>query len=363
MAAFGDPEQSLSARVRTPNTDALTGWVVTGADDCFHDDGEEAEHPWWTETFWVSFNVPERSLGGWFYNQIQKNQGETGACNGGAWVWDASDVTALYERRENGLKLPCGSLDLRDISLPNGNRLRMLAPLRSYQVTYSDPGAYEADLLFEAVMAPNPHPVGCAPFWKGRHFDQAMHVTGEICLLGERILVDCLSVRDRSWSPRRLRDSAAANDSSGGKQLRRLTIPVISSEYSDVSKPVKRRFNIGYIFGTASPDEAFLVYTILIDGEEARGDFTTTGYLVRDGVWAHLVEGRRNCWVDSETGCIWRIEYDGVDTLGRSLHVEGKQVSNHGTSTGLFYWHWDGAEGWGENQGGIAPSYPRARRR
>jgi hypothetical protein len=346
-----------------PNTDDITGWVVTPEDDGFHDHVEGSDHPWWMETFWTSFNVPERKMGGWFYNQILKNQGDHGLCNGGAWVWDASDAPALYERNQGGLALPPGPRDLRNIALPNGNTIRMLEPLERYHMTYSDPGRFEADLVFDAVMEPNPHPAGCAPFWRGRHWDQAMHVTGAIVLDGERIAVDCYSVRDRSWSPRKPRISAQANDASGGRRPQVVRADRAEpAAYSDVTKPLRKPFNIGYIFGTASPRDAFLVYTMVIAGEEDRGDFTNTGYLIRDGVWAHLVSGERRCLVDPDKGWIWRIEYDGVDTLGRTLHVEGEQVSNHGTSTGLFYWKWDGAEGWGENQGGIAPSYPRVRR-
>jgi hypothetical protein len=345
-----------------PNTDAFTGWTVTPADDGFHDDFEGADHPWWTETFWTSFNVPERKIGGWFYNQIQKNQGEHGVCNGGAWVWDASDAPALYERSEHGLALPPGPRDLNDIALPNGNVIRTLEPSMKYRVAYSDKGRFEADLLFAGVMEPNPHPAGCAPFWRGRHFDQAMHVTGEIVLHGERIAIDCLSVRDRSWSPRRPHASAASQRVDGGRSAQQLAKPVPQSEWTDVARPPRRPFNIGYIFGTASPRDAFLVYTMVIEGEEARGDFTNTGYLVRDGVWAHLVRGERRCWVDPDKGWIWRVEYDGVDALGRELHAVGEQMSNHGTREGLFHWRWNGVEGWGENQGGIAPSYPRVRR-
>jgi hypothetical protein len=343
-----------------PNRDALTGWVVLPEDDGFHDDAEGADHPWWTETFWTSFNVPERGMGGWFYNQVLKNQGEDGVCNGGAWVWDGGAAPALYERRRSDLAMPPGRRDLRNIHLPNGNSIEMLEPLMKYRMTYSDPGRLESELIFTGIMEPNPHPAGCAPFWKGRHWDQAMHVTGEIVLHGERIPIDCYSVRDRSWSPRRPRDSARANDTSGGKKPRRLA--AASAGWSDVSKPVRKPFNIGYIFGTASPQDAFLVYTMVVEGEEERGDFTNSGYLVRDGVWAHLVEGQRRCVVDPEYGWIWRIEYEGIDTLGRRLEVEGEQVSNHGTATGLFHWRWNGVEGWGENQGGIAPSYPRVAR-
>jgi hypothetical protein len=343
-----------------PNTDDLTGWVVQPQDDAFHDDVEGADHPWWTETFWTSFNVPERKMGGWFYNQVQKNQAEHGVCNGGAWVWDASDEPFLYQRNQTGLAMPAGSRDLRDIALPNGNTIKVLEPLMKYHMTYSDPGKFESDLIFEGIMEPNPHPAGCAPFWKGRHWDQAMRVTGEIVLNGERLPIDCYSVRDRSWSPRRPRNSAQANDSSRGKEPQRQA--AAGAPWSDVSKPLRKPFNIGYIFGTASPQDAFLVYTMVIEGEEDRGDFTNTGYLVRDGVWAHLVEGQRGCLVDPEHGWIWRIEYEGVDTLGRRIEVEGEQVSNHGTATGLFHWRWNGVSGWGENQGGIAPSYPRVKR-
>lgn len=343
-----------------PNIDDLTEWVITSSDDEFHDNFEGATHPWWTETFWTAFCVPERKLGGWFYNQVLMNQGDHGICNGGAWVWDDSVAPALYELNHTGLALAPGPHDLRDIELPNGNRIKMIEPLAKYHQRYSDPCKFEADLMFEGIMAPNPHPAGCAPFWKGRHFDQAMHVTGEIALHGEAIEIDCYSVRDRSWSPRRPRTSAAAQVVTGG--LAPQATIKLDGEHSDVSKPLKKPFNLGYIFGVEGPNNAFLAYTMLIRGEEDRGDFTNTGFLVRDGVWAHLVRGHRECLVDPERGYIWRIEYEGVDSLGRGVHAIGEQVSNHGTGTGLFHWRWNGCEGWGENQGGIAPTYPRVKR-
>ena len=100
-----------------PNVDDLTGWVVEPADDGFHEHGEGSDHPWWLETFWTSFNVPERKLGGWLYNQVLLNQGDNGLCNGGVWVWDASDAPFLYERNETELPMPAGPRDLRDICL------------------------------------------------------------------------------------------------------------------------------------------------------------------------------------------------------------------------------------------------------
>ena len=91
---------------------------------------------------------------------------------------------------------------MRDFEWPNGVHVRVVEPLTTYAVRYSDPGALEVDLVFEAFMAPNLHPDGVVPFLKGAHFDQAGHVTGTMVLHGEEVPVDCYSVRDRSWGPR-----------------------------------------------------------------------------------------------------------------------------------------------------------------
>src|ERR1700744_4293088 len=173
-----------------PNTDALTGWTITPDDDDFH---VPSSHPWETETFWASFILPEPKIDGWFYNQVLANQGENGTCNGGVFLWGPAD-TDPYSRMQNGLPMPAGPRTLNDIHLPNGNRIKTLDHLKRYSVRYSDKGNFEAELELEALMAPNPHPLGVAPFWKGRHFDQAMHVKGEIKLKGETIAVDCLQL-------------------------------------------------------------------------------------------------------------------------------------------------------------------------
>ncbi|MDB5423399.1 MAG: tyrosine-protein kinase [Phenylobacterium sp.] len=343
-------------------TSDFAGWTITPEDDAFHDSFEGSDHPWWVETFWTSFNVPERKMGGWLYNQVLKNQGENGLNNGGAWVWDAGDAKALYERYAHDLPMAAGPRDLRDIALPNGNRIRQLVPNMSYHMTYADPGGFEADLQFDGIIPPTPHPAGAAPFWRGRHFDQPMHVTGEIILNGERIAIDCLSMRDRSWSARPPRQARESQRTDGGKQAQKIASPSADGP-SDITRPLRKPYNLGYIFGTESANNAFLIYTLLIEGEEARGDFLTGGWLLRDGIVAHLVKGERRCLVDPDKGWIWRIEFEGEDTLGRKVEIIGEQASNHGTSTGLFLWKWNGVEGWGENQGGIAAAYPRVARR
>jgi hypothetical protein len=166
-------------------------------------------------------------------------------------------------------------------------------------------------------------------------------------LKGERIPIDCFQVRDRSWSPRTPHIAEEAN-----------ATLVKRDKPAATDKPKRPRFVIGYIYGVASAKDAFLVYTNWNEGET--GDLVTTGYLIRDGIWAHLVGGERRCVLNRERNWIEAIECEAVDTLGRTLKATGKLVSHQGAKgpgNGLFYWTWDGAEGWGENQGGIADIY------
>ncbi|HEY8545890.1 MAG TPA: hypothetical protein VIL36_12610, partial [Acidimicrobiales bacterium] len=274
-------------------------------------------------------------------------------CNGGAWVWDDSPAPALYQARHQGLPLPdLDALDLRDARLPNGNHLQVLEPLTSYRVRYHDPGRFEADLRFDGIMAPSSHPIGVAPFWRGRHFDQPMHVTGTVVLHGERLEVDCLSVRDRSWGPRPQgpdprkpkpkptggADGAGGADGTPGTQ-----------------RPSRPPEGVGYPFGTADGRNGWLLYTrpTVVDGVAT--DELSTGYLLRDGEYGHLVAGRRRTWLDPETRWIRRVEIEAVDEHGRELAVAGELVARHGepgepSGTGLFRWEWDGLVGWGEDQ-------------
>jgi|GEM_PF-509648 len=314
---------------------------LTAEDDQFH---PRSTHPYETETFWVSFNHPGRKMGGWFYNQVLFNQG---VCNGGAWVWDDTAAGALYQVNHRDLPLEDpDSMDLRNVLLPNGNHIEMLEPLMKYRVRYSDPGQFEADLVYEGLAPPHSHPLGVAPFWRGRHFDQAMHVTGQIVLNGEPIDIDSLSVRDRSWGPR---PGPRAPGTGQGSTRREPPDPVAAA------RPPHSPFGIGYVFATASADDMFLAYTLpcLYDGE-AR-DYVTTGYLVRDGRYGLLVDGNRRAEFDPEMGWMRRITLEAIDEHGRELTAVGEMVAHHGErgqGSALFHWQWDYASGWGEDQSG-----------
>lgn len=303
--------------------------VFTEADDDFHD--EVMSDRWWeTETCWFSWNVPERRMGGWVYCQARPN---ARLCNGGAWVW--SDVGSYswelpYHANYSGLQLPDRSeRDLRDFEWPTGARVKVLEPLTRYAVTYDDGPALTLDLQFDAIMEPNPHPVGVAPFFKGTHFDQAGRVVGEMVLQGDRIAIDCWSVRDRSWGPR----------PAGRPRRRRLT-------ESDAASGTG---GIGYSFGVAGPRDAWLVYsTPTLDD-----DPVVCGFLLRDGVYAHVLSGERQVTVDPGTGWPTDITISATDDAGRTLAVRGAAASRHWKGHGgdtLMEWQWDGCSGWGEDQ-------------
>jgi hypothetical protein len=314
-------------------TVTLTYPPLTADDDGFHD---ASDHWWETETAWVSFNSPERNIGCWFYNQVLATQG---VCNGGAWVWDDSPADALYEHRVQGAPLPrVQELDLRDVVLPTGNHITLLEPLQRYRVRYDDPGNFEADLDFAGIMPPNSHPLGVAPFWRGRHFDQPMHVTGSIRLHGEEIAIDCFAGRDRSWGPRPL-----------GPDPRKP--PAEQTPRSTTRAPE----GVGYSFATAAATDSWLIYTRPTIVEGVASDELGTGYLLRDGVCAHLVEGRRRTWLDPKTRWITRIEVEARDNQGRELQAEGELMARHGdepisSGTSLYRWTWNGLTGWGEDQ-------------
>jgi len=298
-------------------------------DDAFH---EASDHWWETETAWFSFNVPERRLGGWLYTQVLAVQR---LCNGGAWVWDDTPAGARYEVNRRGLALPEG-LDLRNVVLPNGNSIRVTEPLTAYELRYSDPGRFEAELVFEAIMPPHSHPLGVAPFWKGRHFDQPGHVHGRIRLDGEDIAVDCLAGRDRSWGPRPLGpDPRRSKAQTGARRAR----------------PPRAQTGVGYALASASRAESFLAYSV---PSEDGSDDVSAGFLLRNGEYAPLVRGRREVAFDPFTRWIRAIHLEARDELGRDLIADGELVARHGevgpSGTGLFCWRWHDLVGWGEDQ-------------
>ena len=290
---------------------------ITPLDDNFHF-AQMGDRWWMTETSWFSFCIPERRIGGWFYTMVRPN---IGTVAGGAWVWDDSahlPWEVPYHRNLTALRLP-ESPDLNAISFPTGTTLRTLEPLTSYAVTYEDGDRYRADLRFDAVMPPRPLRKPGSAFGDLTHFDQFGRVTGHIELQGERIPVDCLAIRDRSWGPR----------------------------------PEHRPRKSAYVTGIATPGDAFLAVTQ--SGEHCND--LAYGFLLEDGLIGDLVSGTRRILRDSATGFVTRIVIEGIDEHGRTLLAEGHRLSGivlirHSfiDNNGLIAWTINGKHGHGEDQ-------------
>lgn len=259
-------------------------------DDEFHP--PTSDDPFWTETCWFTFTVPERGLSGQVYPFFRPNQGVAAAA---VYLWEGHGNHAWDCRYGKNLwHLPLPDRPLSDMELANGLRLRSVDPGQRYEIGYVDPdtGACELALTFTGLT--EPHRLGDS------HLDQPGRVRGRIHLDGEEIAVDAFGFRDRSWGPRSQIGAGLAS--------------------SDIRHG-------GYSYATASADDAF--HTITMDLGD--GCVSIHGYLVRDGRWAALASGRRDVLErDPATGFPRVVQVEGVDELGRQLHAEGTCVNQLG---------------------------------
>ncbi|MFM2072594.1 MAG: hypothetical protein RLZZ623_2857 [Actinomycetota bacterium] len=241
-----------------------------------------------TETFWYSFFVPERNLGGWLYTSLRAN---AGTCAGGAWIWDdraAEPWRIPFFEQYSWLRYSDQPDGPQRLSFPTGMTIDVREPLMSYDLGYSDRDRLAVELRFDALEAPVPLRSGTPPYPKAHHFDQTGHLTGTIVLDGETINVDCYGMRDRSWGRRQERGS----------------------------------MRIGYVWA-AAPEVTFLTYSL----PTTTLDNIHTGYLRIGDEVAHIAGGSRRVERDPSNGWVTAMVVDAVDELGRALHAEGRAAS------------------------------------
>ena len=137
-------------------------------------------------------------MGVWLYPLFRRSLGVM-SCH--IWVW-GPDATELwqhpYYRHYWHLPIPEG-IRLSKFELPNGLAYRVLDPLTAYELRYRDGDALSVDLTFRAIHPA--HELGITE--KHGHIDQFGRLEGELVLYGEKIPIDCIEMRDRTWSPRR----------------------------------------------------------------------------------------------------------------------------------------------------------------
>lgn len=285
-------------------------------DDCFH--RPTTDDPYWTETCWFTFSVPERRLSGQLYPFFRPNQG---VCACGVYFWDDTGDqpwNVLYAK--NFWHLPLPDQELTDISLPNGLRYRCTEPLKTYRLEYLDPDAseIEVDLTFQGMCPPN--------YLVESHLDQPGHYKGTVRLGEEIISVDSYGMRDRSWGVR-------------------------SQFGADIHHSGADRG--GYSYATADEHNAFHAITMAFGG----GDCVVIhGYYLRDGEYAKLASGRREV-LERKNGYPTRVSLEASDTLGREFRAEGRCINRIGvylnpnlfTWNCLTEWRFGDARGWGED--------------
>lgn len=297
-------------------------------DDEFHP--PTSDDPYWTETCWFTFTVPERRLSGQLYPFFRPNQRVTA---GAAYFWDEhGDQPWNVVYGKNFWHLPMNDRPLSDMELPNGIRYRCVEPLSTYEIGYTDPdGADEIEvaLTFTAITAPN--------YLGTSHLDQPGRYRGTIRLGEETIAVDSYGFRDRSWGPR--------------------------SQFGQALGATAERG--GYSYATASVDDGFHAITM----DFGAGCIAIHGYVLLDGRWGKVAHGTREVLERHDaTGAPTRVAMDLTDEHGRSLHAEGRAVNRLGVhlNPNLFTWNcltewtFEGITAWGEDHDNW--SAPAARR-
>ncbi|MCK0516693.1 hypothetical protein [Williamsia sp. DF01-3] len=258
--------------------------VLTTADDTFHLPKDDND-PWWTETVWFAWMIPERQLLGYYYVAFRPN---LGVYSGGVTVFDASAELPWelpFHNWDWHQAIPEG-LDLRNAELENGMGIIAEEPGTRYHLTYEHRRGLSLDMHYTATCPPLLS-LQVPPFIHG-HLDQIGHVTGTMVLDGEVLPIDCLAMRDRSWGPR----------------------------------PEGPQPRAGYSYGALPGGTAFLA--VGMSKDHARE--ITTGFLHRDGTQHRLTSGTREVERDGD-GRPTAIHIDAVDEDRRSLVVHGRVVS------------------------------------
>jgi hypothetical protein len=322
-------------------------------DDTYHPFSDD---PYWVETTWWSFNIPERQLGGWLHAAYWAGRNEV---TWRVFVWDPRGTDpgrlAYYKGAADVAMSP--NPDLRDITFPAGGfSVKVLKPLMDYHIGYAD---READFAIEfehqSVHSPRRFTPGEAPAMHNPHLDQLGKLSGELTLNGERIPIQCYSVRDRTWGPR------------GGHHAQSQKPEYVRGEHA-VAHPGGSRWReierergrgrIQYVFGHTDEHTGFLSFVRPQDGNALGWSPLNVGWLLKNGIFERLdkTKSRMRNYRDPHTGWSAHMELDLTDVTGRSMQAEGMALSymceNAAGANALMRWEYEGKIGWGEDQDG-----------
>jgi hypothetical protein len=276
------------------------------------------DNPYWNESVWFSFSIPERRIHGLIQYYFRPNMG---MLNGGPAMWDPArrfQWNCLYYNWSHLQAMPAG-VDKFDMTARNSLSVKVLEPLTRYAIRYDKEG-FSIDLEWQAIGPCHELHTGdsgqqaTAKF----HIEQPGRMKGVVRRHGEEFAIDCFSMRDTSYGAR---------------------------DYESLARG-------GYFWGIS---ESSSFHALCMGaGREAK---SIGGFMWKDGQLGSLVSGRREVLEWGEHGPS-RVAFTGTDTLGRTMQATGTYnpgliftgYTDHTVVWSLAEWDWDGITHWGDNQ-------------
>ncbi len=288
----------------------------------------ESDDPYWTDSSWFSWSIPERDICGLVWTHFRPNMN---CLCGGPAMWDLSGEQVwefpFFDFQTMRL-LPEGrygiDYDKYDFTTPWSLSVKMIEPMRTYRIAYDRLG-FRLELEFNAIAPPNIMDQPSSEQLKSAfrtHFEQPGRIHGFVELDGERMAVDTFSIRDGGHGPR----------------------------FMEMGPPG------GYAWSTADERTGFHVLAPHSGGSHQSD--VIGGYILRDGVMSPTAGGFRRV-VERKGARPEVVEVRIRDELGRELHAIGRaQVPakfmlfpDRGQWWTLFRWDYDGHVGaTGEDQ-------------
>ena len=144
------------------------------------------------ETYLFSFQIPEKDLIGYIYLWIHAELRMATSC---VMIWQGVNRYPHEVEHFNIYQyLPYPKVEGDTIIIPEiGMEIKIIEPLVSHEITYSHPASNTSLKLKTKALLPPVQESGKL------HFEQPLHMTGEMILNGEAHTVDCYSMRDRSY--------------------------------------------------------------------------------------------------------------------------------------------------------------------
>jgi len=291
-----------------------------------------SDDPYWADTSWFSWAIPERGINGFFYNHFRPNMN---CMLGGPAMWDNSAKNLTGQNPWNFLffdwqtmrVLPEGKYgvdyDKYDFQTPWSMSIRTLKPMRQFQLGYDREG-FKLNLKFTASCEPNV--IGSAATKRSQsfklHFEQPGRIEGTVDLDGTVYEVNCFSIRDGSNGPRFLEK-------------------VVPGGYTWCSADEKNGWHL-----------------LAKDWDNNRDTKVVGGYIFRDGIISPVVDGVRRV-VKRDGPVPAALEVTLRDQLGRDLQAWGEAkvpaefmlFPDRGQWWTQFAWDFDGFRGaLGEDQ-------------